>query len=262
LLAKIAGELQKPDGLQWLLPSVMPDKIAHLSLTDLPGISRATETRLLAAGISTISELYALPPRHARQIWHSVQGERFIRALQGQDIPDPVTKPHSYGHGQVLSPENRSLEGARLVARRLLVKAATRLRRDQYFASHLHVSVKCYQRGHSGYGARIAATQDTFQLLAHFRQFWAQLTPGRPVSVAVMLGQLQPQHNHVADLFEQRTGPGQQTKREQLCAVVDGLNQRYGADTVIYGEKPRHMTPYSGAKIAFGRIPKRREFRD
>jgi DNA polymerase-4 len=37
LLAKIAGKLEKPDGLQWLAPENMPDAIAHLKLDDLPG---------------------------------------------------------------------------------------------------------------------------------------------------------------------------------------------------------------------------------
>jgi len=31
---------------------------------------------------------------------------------------------------------------------------------------------------------------------------------------------------------------------------------------LIYGESPQEITPYTGAKIAFGRIPGREEFRD
>ena len=51
LLAKLAGELEKPQGLQWLGPSNMPDKIAHLTLRDIPGISHGIERRLFAANI-------------------------------------------------------------------------------------------------------------------------------------------------------------------------------------------------------------------
>jgi len=40
------------------------------------------------------------------------------------------------------------------------------------------------------------------------------------------------------------------------------INQRYGQDTLIYGERPQESTPYTVAKIAFGRIPGREEFRD
>lgn len=263
LLAKLAGELQKPEGLEWLSPELLPDKISHLKLRDIPGISRGMEARLTAAGITTIPELYRLPPKHARKIWGGVQGERFIRALQGEDIPQPVTKPaRSLGHGQVLSYNNRNPEAARLVTRRLLIKAATRLRRQNAFATYLQISVKCAQRGRCGIGQKIPATQDSFQLLALYRQFWDVLAFTQPISTSVMLGGLVPAHRHTADLFEERTRAGMRTLREDLCVLVDTVNQRYGQDTLIYGERHREITPYTGAKIAFGRIPGREEFRD
>lgn len=263
LLAKLAGELRKPEGLEWLLPEVLPEKIKHLKLRDIPGISGGMETRLNAAGITTIPMLYAMAPKYARKIWGGVQGERFIRALQGEDIPLPVTKSaRSLGHGQILSYNNRNPEAARLVTRRLLIKAATRLRRQNAYATYLQISVKCTERGRSGLGRKIPATQDSFQLLALFRQFWDELTLIRPISTSVMLGGLVPAHRHTADLFEKRAGAGVRTPRENLCVLIDAINQRYGQDTLIYGERPREITPFTGAKIAFGRIPGREEFRD
>jgi len=263
LLAKLAGELHKPRGLEWLTPEVLPDKIKHLKLRDIPGISRGIQARLNAAGITTIPALYALPPKHARKLWGGVQGERFIRALQGEDIPLPTAKPaQSLGHGQVLSYNNRNAEAARLVTRRLLIKAATRLRRENAFATYLHISVKCAEKGRCGLGRRIRATQDSFQLLALFREFWAELVFSQPISTSVMLGGLVPAHKHTADLFEGRTGSGARTSREDLCVLIDAINQRYGQDTLIYGERPCEITPFTGAKIAFGRIPGREEFRD
>src|SRR5690606_12204544 len=87
LLAKIAGKLEKPNGCQWLGPDNMPERIADLALDDLPGISRNMRARLEAAGIRTMTQLCQLDPRHARTIWRSVGGERFVRALQGEHIP-------------------------------------------------------------------------------------------------------------------------------------------------------------------------------
>ncbi len=263
LLAKLAGELQRPNGLEWLTPEVLPEKIKHLKLRDIPGISRGIDARLKAAGITTIPALYAMAPKHARKVWGGVQGERFIRALQGEDISQPTTKSaRSLGHGQVLSYNNRNPEAARLVTRRLLIKAATRLRRQNAYATYLQISVKCAVRGRGGLGRRIPATQDSFQLLALFRQFWNTLEFSQPISTSVMLGGLVPAHRHTADLFEDRSAAGVRTPRESLCVLVDAINQRYGQDTLIYGERPREITPYTGAKIAFGRIPGREEFRD
>lgn len=262
LLAKLAGELHKTEGLDWLLPEVLPKKIEHLNLKDIPGISAGINARLQKAGITTVPALYALSPKHARKLWGGVQGERFIRALQGEDILDPTTKSRSLGHGQILSYSNRTPEGARLVTRRLLIKAATRLRRRNAFVTYLQISVKCVEGGRETIGCQIKATQDSFQLLNFFRALWNELDFTAPVATSVMLGGLVPAYKHTADLFERRDGAGLQTKREKLCTLVDAINQCYGQDTLIYGEKPREITPYTGAKIAFGRIPEREEFRD
>lgn len=262
MLAKMAGEMKKPDGLEWLTPEVMPHKLANFKLGDLPGIGSRMEKRLISAGICNIKQLYELQPKRARKIWNSVTGERFILALQGHDIPDPETTPHSLGHGQILTTGNRNPEGARLVARRLLIKAATRLRRGEFFADHLYLSGKCEIYGKRSRSISMRATQDSFQLLDLFKQAWPQLELKKPVSVGIMLGGLTHESQHTADLFEDRASSGETNQREELCAAVDALNQRFGQDTIIYGEKPKTMTKYSGAKIAFGRIPLKEEFRD
>ena len=59
-LAKIASDMQKPDGLIGLLPSQLPRAIAHLELRDLPGVGARTEARLNAKGIQTMQQLLAL----------------------------------------------------------------------------------------------------------------------------------------------------------------------------------------------------------
>ncbi|MCU1320164.1 MAG: polymerase, partial [Edaphobacter sp.] len=56
-LAKIASDMQKPDGLIGLLPSQLPRAIAHLELRDLPGVGARTEVRLHAKGITTMEQL-------------------------------------------------------------------------------------------------------------------------------------------------------------------------------------------------------------
>jgi nucleotidyltransferase/DNA polymerase involved in DNA repair len=261
LLAKIAAGLEKPGGLHFLLPSLLPDRIAHLGLDDLPGISGRMKGRLEAAGIMDVPKLYRTDPKEARAIWGSVTGERFLRELRGEHVVWPDTKRSMMGHGQVLTGANRTPEGARLVARRLLVKAAARLRREGMFTRSLHVGVKCAQLGRSEYGGEIIATQESIFLLNVLNRYWRLLPCQRPLSVHVTLGGLLPRDQHIADLFEDR-GAGQKTPRDALCLAIDALNQRFGQDTVHFGELPRHRVPYTGAKIAFGRIPQAEDFRE
>src|SRR5271154_906484 len=65
LLAKIASELKKPDGLTVLDPSELPDRLEHLSLDDLCGIGHGMLARLDAHGIQNVRDLWALSKQQA-----------------------------------------------------------------------------------------------------------------------------------------------------------------------------------------------------
>jgi len=110
LLAKIAGKLEKPNGMQWLSPDNMPNRLAEISLNDLPGIAKGILYKLNAAGIYSIPEIYNLDPTHASKIWGSIEGERFVRLLHGENIPLGATKRGRYGNSKMLAPENRTLK--------------------------------------------------------------------------------------------------------------------------------------------------------
>ena len=261
LLAKTAAELRKPEGLEWLSPEVMPGRISHLQMEELPGISFAMMHRLLSAGIRTVPQLYALDPKAARHIWGSVEGERFLTQLRGGTVVYPEARRHSLSHSQILTPRNRSPEGARLVARRLLVKAAARLRRERRFARGLHVGAKEEGSGYRHAEGRIAPTRDTLHLLRTFERYWRRLPVARPVAVMIGLTGLLDESEHMGDLFIDRPVGGDSLE-ERLCRSIDRLNARFGQDAVRFGELPPHKVAYTGAKIAFGRIPDRREFRE
>ena len=135
LLAKIAGKLEKPNGMQWLSPDNMPNRLAKISLNDLPGITKGILYKLNAAGIYSIPEIYNLDSTHARKIWGSIEGERFVRLLHGKNIPLGVTKRDGYGNSKMLAPENHTLKNSYFVSRWLIEKSVARLRRDNYTAS-------------------------------------------------------------------------------------------------------------------------------
>ncbi len=135
-LAKVASNLQKPDGLTVLYATELPQRLAHLKLQDLPGIGHNMGRRLQKAGISDIPSFWNLNPKHVRYIWRSVEGERFWYALRGIETKtDNQPERRTVGHSHVLAPTMRPLHNARLVARRLTMKAASRLRRLGYFSS-------------------------------------------------------------------------------------------------------------------------------
>lgn len=243
LLAKIAGKLEKPDGLRWLSPDNMPHAISHLELDDLPGISRGTKIRLFEAGIKTITQLHALDPRHARLIWHSVEGERFVRALQGQNIPLQETTRNGYGNSKVLAPENKTIKNAYHVSRWLIEKSAQRLRRDGYVAQVFSVYMRLGNKHGWNRSVKIHASQDTLLFLNVNKHLWRMMynhhCPHRITHVGVHLGNVQKLDLRSAEMLLPLKA-GQRSRHETLGSVMDHINTRFGTGTVTYGISKPH----------------------
>ncbi len=243
LLAKIAGKLEKPDGCQWLSPRNMPGRIEHLNLTDLPGISRGIQAKLFRARVYDIPALYALDPRHARLIWHSVEGERYVRALQGMDIPLTATERHGYGNSKILSPAFRAPREAYLVGRWLAEKASARLRRDGRVTSRVAVMVSLLPEGGWSRSIKCEPTQDTAYILRlHrdlWRAMWRQVRPWQIMSFSVHLGDVSLLADRPGDLFAPLQ-PAARSAGERTSAVVDLINQRFGRETIRFGINRPH----------------------
>ncbi|MBU0724515.1 MAG: impB/mucB/samB family protein [Alphaproteobacteria bacterium] len=268
--AKVASDMQKPDGLTVIEPGEMPDRLFTLELRDLAGIGANMERRLNAAGIHSVRDLAGIAPKHARQIWGSVAGERFWYGLQGVDVPMPgeVTDRHSIGHSRILPPALRPPEEARQVARRLLAKAAVRLRRYGCTARVLVISARLESGAGWAIEARFAPTQDSVPLLAALERGWPDLTAqhGRPrlKKVGITLLGLAPLAEYMPDLFATADPAWQhrQARLSRLSGAMDTLNRRFGSDTVMLGLLPAVDLDYAGAKVAFNRIPETSEFTD
>ena len=275
-LAKIASDMQKPDGLIGLLPSQLPRAIAHLELRDLPGVGARTEIRLNAKGIHTMEQLLALDRNGMHGLWNSVWGNRLYHWLRGELTGDDgaVDAPEvqkSLGHSHVLGPEFRTLEGAWAVTHKLVHKAAMRLRMEKFYTTALSFNIRFAltreqaaraekSRRHSsgiehaswGMEARFRACQDTLTLLEALQGIWQQCPKGpeqqRPFFIGVTLHNLIPEDELQQTLFEE---PG---RRNELAATMDKLNLKFGHTTVHFaGMLPaRESAP---TRIAFTQIP-------
>ena len=142
LLAKMAADMQKPDGLTVLDAANLGARLRTLVPADIPGVGRNMEKRLAAQGVVTMDRILSLTPREARAVWGSVWGERLHWLLKGADLPERETQRRTIGHSHVLGPDRRAPDRARLVARRLCLKAATRLRRMGLRTAFVVLSVK------------------------------------------------------------------------------------------------------------------------
>lgn len=141
-LAKMAGDLQKPDGLVVMPPRDAYKRLTPLKLTDLTGIGANIERRLNRCGIWTVEQLFECSPKQMRAIWHNVEGEKFWYRLRGYDIPDAPTNPSVIGHSRVLEPAFREPDQARIILSQLTEKACNRMRRKGFAAKLMVISVR------------------------------------------------------------------------------------------------------------------------
>lgn len=61
VVAKIASDIAKPDGIVEIMPGTEKEFLAPLPVNTLPGVGKKTETVLKSLGITTIGQLAALP---------------------------------------------------------------------------------------------------------------------------------------------------------------------------------------------------------
>ena len=245
-LAKVAAELQKPNGLVVLDDDDLPHKLFRMKLTDFPGISRGMEARLGAAGVFTTEQMYDLSMPQMRAIWGGVGGERWWHQLRGHQVTLPSTDRRSVGHSHVLPPELRTRSGADAVIGRLLEKAAERLRHHGYQARGISLHVRSIDGQAWTAKRRLTACGDTWTLLTALRKLGEHPFPV-PKQVGVVLYDLLPNAAVTLPLF------GEDTLRLEAARAVDGINARYGRGTVSMASV-RPVSYTAEDKIAFRKI--------
>lgn len=280
LLAKIAAELNKPDGFQLLNAGDLPQALADIDLDDLPGVSKGMRARLEAARVHDFAGLWALAPKQARAIWGSVEGERFWNGLHGYHTERPATKKSMFGHSRMLPQDWRNPEKVKICARLLTESAGRRVRRADVRATKLTLSFR-------GGGARNASGRRTddkhwswegsFAPARDDHTFMTALGEGlaeaerrllfQPRSVSVMIHGLIGTDEIMDDLFAASPGPAggasqtaDRAKWEKVSDLMDDLRAKLGPLALSMGPQTEVPGGYVGAKIAFGRIPDDADF--
>ncbi len=261
-LAKMAGKVNKPDGVTIWHPAQMPGPLLAQPLDKVPGVGPRMQRKLAGMGIHDMPALYHLQPKHMRRIWNNVTGERLWYALHGYDIQAPSTERGMIGHGRVLPPEARSLAAAHEIARLLLIKAARRLRRANYYCSGLWVWLAI--KDGSWQGSRsLPMVQDDAAVLSALRIVWGQAADQlpKPVTVyrvGVTLTHLTPDSERQGDLFLR--DDVLRRRWEAATRASDALNARYGRTVVSLGPWNPPAGGHVGGKISYTRIPSAEDF--
>ncbi len=265
-LAKIATDINKPNGFTIIAPSDIPAKLLPLKLRDLPGIGYNMEVRLSKVGIKTIADIWSKNPQQLKKAWGNIWGERMWYLLRGEEVKEEKSEKRSIGHSHVLTPELRPPAKAKFVARRLTLKTASRLRRLGFHSSALHLSTRLESGVRLEGSLQCYRAQDSITFAKMMEDIWQQLEPKmkgqRVKKISITLFQLTDITKTQPELFDSMPTDldAQRRKYESLSNAMDKLNHKYGRDTIQLGMLASQGKGFTGTKIAFTRIPDMEEF--
>ena len=190
LLAKMASELKKPNYVHTLFPNEMESKMWPLPVGELFGVGRATHSKLMKMGITTIGELAKADPIILKHHFKSY-GEVIWAYANG--IDRGIVNPHQarnkgYGNSITVPYDVITYDQAALVYLSLCETVCTRLRMDQVYISCVSVSFVTWEFFHTSHQMQLLSETNVTEeiheaVMRLFVQLWDGKTPLRQLGV-------------------------------------------------------------------------------
>jgi DNA polymerase-4 len=230
LIAKLASDYHKPDGLTVVAPAQVQSFLDPQPVSVLRGVGPRTLPRLQRLGIRTVADLRRQPPAALQGAVGANQTRHLLEQAHGlaaaEVYPDTarksISKETTFGTDQT--------EPALLHAtlRDLAAEVAATARRERVAGGV--VTLKVRYQGFETHGRQRRLVEPTDSETVLLAQAWSLFEhgrlPRRPVRlIGVGLAQLGPPVPHQPDLFEAAAADG---RDRRLAATLDAVNARFG----------------------------------
>ena len=231
-LAKLASDMNKPDGLTVIGPEDVERILPPLPVTKIWGVGKATDERMRTYGIRTIGDLRTKSEPWLREFFGSEAG-RYYQLARGLDdrpvVPDSDAK--SIGHEQTFETDVADREAVLGVMLDQAEQVAARLRRHGLTARGLSLKIRFGDFQTISRSTTFARPTDaTADLWDAARVVFGQW-PFQPVRlIGVTAERLSPGQGQL-DLF---TDPAHERQRK-VDAVADRINARFGKRSIRRG---------------------------
>lgn len=234
LLAKMAGEFEKPDKVHTLFPEEVPQKLWPLPVRELFMVGRATEKRLKLMGIRTIGELANTDPAFLRSRLGK-QGEIVWQFANGRDaglVRQEAEANKGYGNSFTTPRDVTEMDYGRQVLLSLCETVGMRLRRDGQAGACMTVHLRSSSfENWSRQRQMASATNVTAELYRQacqvFSQMWDGKTPLRQLGVQIT--QLSDGRFRQYSLFDE----GDYDRLEKLDTAVDAIREKFGEKAIV-----------------------------
>jgi len=234
LLAKLASDMHKPDGLTLITPAEIPDLLETLPIEEICGIGRKTTQKLNHLGIFTCGELGRFPVVKLKAQF-GIVGEHLVLMGRGIDS-SPVLSPNqeaevkTVGHSMTLRKDILLREDIARFLLQLSEMVGRRARR--YGVTGKTVTLTVRYADFSTFSRQqiqpllISRSEEIYHAALRLLDGLLLTQPIR--LLGVRLSNLQYRDRQLPLLLEERL-------REQLSESLDRVNDRYGEFTVMPG---------------------------
>ena len=233
-LAKIASDLEKPDGLTLIMPEEVPQFIESLPIKKVPGVGKKTMRQLKTLGIRTLGDVHRLPEKTLLK--HLGKFGRRLRALSAGSDASPVTPhaPHkSISSERTLAADTRDVKLLKSYLLSQSAKVARQLRQAGVRARTIVIKIKDADFRTATRRTTIAiptqssktiyrhAAQliDDFNITKKIRLIGVGTTGFSAVTASVQLG-----------LFDQKEKSSENW--EKVDKTLDSISQKFGKDVI------------------------------
>ncbi|MBC7335104.1 MAG: DNA polymerase IV [Clostridia bacterium] len=232
LLAKIACELAKPDGLKELWPEDVPFVLWPLDVSVLPGVGQKTRKRLDEMGIRSVGDLAARREETLASALGSLGGTlwRYAHGLDDREL-ETAREEKSLGAETTFPRDVRDPEEALAALAALSEDVGWRLRQKGLLARTVTVKIRYADHATVTRSATLPRPVRTDGAVwrAAKELFLCHAGHGPWRLVGVQVANLVDADWRQLSLLEDR---GREIREEKLAAVLDGLKSRYGKDAV------------------------------
>ena len=246
-LAKVAADINKPDGMYYVDANNLRETYQKLKLTDLTGIANQFEKRLNAVGIFTSLEfLDASKITLQKMVFKSIVGAQWYERLRGYEVDDIASKTKTVGRQYVL--EDRNLSNQQIISRlhSLCESVGSRLRLQKLSAFGIYVYARTLERQY-WHACRVSQTPFYSDATINFlAQDLFKKAPDGIIEIGVHCYNLCDFENNQCSLFCDELA-----REKRLVSAIDGINNCFG-DRTIHSADTLETNRVVKQKIPFG----------
>jgi DNA polymerase-4 len=233
LLAKMAGEFNKPDKVNTLFVDELEEKLWPLPVSELYFVGRATTKKLHELGIRTIGELAGANLDMLRAHLKS-HGEAIWGFSHGIDVsmvePTPAENK-GYGNSTTISFDVCDVGTAKMFLLSLAETVGKRLRRDHAKARVVAIGIKYFDFTQASHQCVLpSATNITNEIRLAAGHLFDALWNGSPIrNLGIQTSRLTyNEDNRQLSLFDS----ADYEKLEKLDRAIDSIRERFGMDCI------------------------------